>query len=81
MEHHEKIIALLTEIKENQVKARQIQEEQLALTKSQWERSFQNVNESIKMQRTALKRHALVTKILIPCLVILFVILTYIMFK
>ena len=81
MEEHDQIIALLKRIEENQLKALQIQESQLAFAKDQLEMSTGRIKESMDLQRLAMGRQAQVLKLVLPVLAVLVILFGYVLIK
>ena len=81
MEHHDQILEALKRIEANQLKALQAQEQHLALAKVQIERSEQRVNESVALQKLAVARQATVTRIALPLIILLIVLLAYLLVR
>jgi len=81
VEQHDQIIELLKRIEQNQEKGLQTQEKHLALAQAQLERSNQNINESIKLQRVAVARQAQIRNVAFPLIVVLLLLLVYLLFK
>jgi hypothetical protein len=81
MEHPDAIIEALKRIEANQLKALQAQEEHIALARAQLERSERTVNESIALQKVAVARQAQLTRIALPLIVLLVVLLAYLLVK
>jgi hypothetical protein len=81
VEQRDEIIELLKRIEQNQGKALQAQEKHLALAQTQLERSNQNIDESIKLQRLAVARQAQVRNIALPLILVLLLLLGYLLVK
>jgi hypothetical protein len=81
MEHPDAIIEALKRIEANQLKALQAQEEHIALARAQLERSERTVNESIALQKVAVGRQAQLTRIALPLIVLLVLLLAYLLVK
>lgn len=62
----EEPLALLRRIHDNQVKALELQAEQLALAKAQMQRAEARVEESIALQKIAVARQSKALRILLP---------------
>jgi hypothetical protein len=77
MGEREDTVSLLKRIEENQRKAMELQQQQLALAQAQLDRTNQTIQESIQLQRTAVERQSLVTKIVLPLIAVLVVLLGY----
>ena len=81
METHDEIIEALKRIEANQVKALQAQAEHIALAKAQLERSERTINESVALQKVSVARQTQVTRIALPLIVLLVVLLAYLLVK
>jgi hypothetical protein len=68
---------LLTEIRDNQRRALQLQQEQLDLARQQLERARSQVAESIALQKQAMARFKTVSRIAIPGVVACIVLIAY----
>lgn len=65
-DHQDRMLALLTEIRDQQREALAVQREQAELAREQLERSRRAVEESIKLQRQALEKQKGVRRIALP---------------
>ena len=81
MNEDDRIIELLAHIEENQRKALEMQQQHLQVAQAQLERSNKTIQESIELQRVAVSRQAKVTRIVIPLIVLLLVLLGYLLVK
>lgn len=81
MERHDEILEALKRIEANQRKALETQEQHLTLAKAQLERSERTVNESVALQKLAVARQATVTRIALPLIVVLIVLLGYLLVR
>lgn len=81
MSSDEEISTLLKKIEANQQAAVALQREQLELAKAQFKRSSQSIEESIALQRSAVARQAQLTKVLLPIVGILLVLILYLLFR
>ena len=81
MERHDEILEALKRIEANQRKALEAQEEHLALAKAQLERSEERVKESVALQKLAVARQATVTRIALPLILVLIVLLGYLLVR
>jgi hypothetical protein len=81
VESHDRIIALLERIEQNQTKALQAQEEHLTLARAQLERSNTSIAESIDLQRLAVARQGQVRNIALPLILVLMALLVYLLLK
>ncbi|MEZ5501042.1 MAG: hypothetical protein R3E77_16620 [Steroidobacteraceae bacterium] len=77
----EKILELLGRIEENQRRAINTQQEHLQIAQAQLDRSNKTVQESIDLQRAAVARQTQVTRIVVPAIVILLILLGYLLLK
>jgi len=74
-------LAILRRIEQNQLRALELQAEQLALVKAQMERSESRVQESIALQKVANSRQARALNFVIPVVVLALAYLGYLMFR
>ena len=81
MSSDEEIKSLLQKIEENQRTALEVQREHLGLAKAQLERSNQSIQESIALQRSAVARQSQLTKILLPIVGLLLVLIVYLLVR
>ena len=88
MEHHERIIELLTQIEQNQLRAMQAQQEalqtqqqHLALTQAQLERSNRDIDQSIEIQRLSVKRQFQIRNFAMPLIGVLVLLMLYLLVK
>jgi hypothetical protein len=81
VEQHGRIIELLERIEQNQLKALQAQEKHVSIAQAQLERSNQNIQESLTLQREAVARQAQVRNIALPLIVVLMLLLGYLLVK
>lgn len=77
MNDSEKLLELLTEIRDNQRLSLQRQEEHLAIAQEQVERSRQQVAESLELQRQALARAKQIGRIALPAIIFCIVLVVY----
>jgi hypothetical protein len=77
----EDIRTLLVEIRDNQRLSLQRQEEHLEIARKQIERSSDQVQESIELQRLAIDRVKKVSRIAVPGIVLCFVLIAYLLIK
>jgi hypothetical protein len=82
MSDNEDIKSILTEILDNQRRALELHEAQLAIARDQLERSRQQIGESLALQREAIAKQRTVMRIAVPgialCIAaILYLILRY----
>lgn len=81
MNEDERIVSLLASIEENQRKALEAQEKHLALAQAQLERSSQTIQESVKLQRTAVARQKQALWVVFPLVGVLLFLLMYLLLK
>jgi hypothetical protein len=81
MSENGQVISLLTRIEENQRTALDVQQRQLELTQAQLERSNQSVRESLELQRVAVSRQSQITKLVLPLIGVLLLLLAYLLVK
>ena len=81
MEKHDEIIEALKRIEANQVRALQMQQEHVAIARAQIERSERAVNESVALQKVAVSRAVLATRVALPLIVVLIALLGYLLIK
>ena len=77
----EEALAILARIEQNQLKALELQAEQLALVKAQMERTESRVQESIALQKVANSRQARALNFVVPVVVLALVYLGYLIFR
>jgi hypothetical protein len=81
MNTNEEVTSLLKRIEENQRTALEVQQEHLDLARAQLERSNRTIQESIELQRSAVARQSQLTKILLPIVAVLLLLLVYLLFR
>lgn len=81
MSQDDEISSLLKQIEANQRAALETQQQHLELAKAQLDRSNQTVQESIELQRTAVTRQAQLSKILLPIVGVMLLLLVYLLFR
>ena len=81
MTENDGITELLTRIEENQRKALEAQQQHLQIAQAQLDRSNKTIQESIELQRVAVARQAIVTKFVIPVIIVLLALLGYLLVK
>jgi hypothetical protein len=81
MAENDRIVDLLARIEENQRKALELQQQHLQIAQAQLERSNKTIQESIELQRVAVLRQARVTRIVMPLIALLLVLLGYLLVK
>jgi uncharacterized membrane protein YcjF (UPF0283 family) len=77
----EEVLAILKRIEQNQLKALQIQSEQLAQSKAQIEKTEARVQESIELQKTAVSRQAKALNVVVPILLLAMLYVAYLLFR
>ena len=77
----EEVLAILKRIEQNQLKALQIQSEQLAQSKAQIEETEARVQESIELQKTAVSRQAKALNVVVPILLLAMLYVAYLLFR
>lgn len=81
MSDHERIVAALDRIEENQNKALQMQAEQLSMARMQMEKTDAKVKESLELQQLALRRQARALGFLVPAIAVVGAIAIYLTFS
>ena len=81
MEPHDEILEALKRIEANQIKGLQVQQEHVALARAQIERSERTISESVALQKLSVKRQGLATRVALPLIVLLLVLLGYLLIK
>ena len=81
MSDHDRIIELLTSIEENQRKGLETQQHHLQIAQALLDRSNTTIEESIELQRTAVARQAQISRLVLPLIAVLFVLLVYLLVK
>lgn len=79
MNTNEELKQILIEIRNNQQKALQQQQEHLDIAKKQLERSNNQVSESIDLQKQAMARFKLISMIAIPIILLCIGLIIYLM--
>jgi uncharacterized membrane protein YcjF (UPF0283 family) len=77
----EEVLAILKRMEQNQLKALQIQSEQLAQSKAQIEKTEARVQESIELQKTAVSRQAKALNVVVPILLLAMLYVAYLLFR
>jgi len=77
----DRILDLLGRIEENQRKALEAQQQHLQIAQAQLERSNKTIQESIELQRTAVARQVQITRIVLPLIAVLVVLLVYLLVR
>jgi hypothetical protein len=81
MSHDEETRSLLQQVVANQRIALEVQREHLELARAQLERSNQQIKESLDLQRAAVAKQALLTRIVLPLIGVLCVLLVYLIVR
>lgn len=81
MSHDEETRSLLQQVVANQRIALEVQREHVELARAQLERSNRQINESLELQRAAVAKQALLTKIVLPLIAVLSVLLVYLIIR
>lgn len=88
MEHHDRIIELLTRVEQNQQRSMQFQQEaieaqrqHMELTRTQLERANRDIDQSIELQRIAVKRQAQIRNFAMPLIGVLLLLMVYLLVK
>jgi hypothetical protein len=81
MSSDDRILDLLERIEENQRKALEAQQQHLQIAQAQLERSNKTIQESIELQRTAVARQVQITRIVLPLIAVLVVLLVYLLVR
>ncbi|HVS22325.1 MAG TPA: hypothetical protein VMU03_01265 [Gammaproteobacteria bacterium] len=81
MSDHPEIISLLKEIRDNQRSALQRQEQHLDLARQHLERSGTQVQESIELQKAAVHRVKLVSRIAVPGIALCLALIVYLLIR
>ena len=81
MTETEEALALLRKVHDNQVKALELQAEQLALVKAQMQRAEARVEESIALQKVSVARQAKALRVLLPLIFVALAAAVFLLFK
>jgi hypothetical protein len=81
MDNKEQITELLKEIRDNQVLSLRRQEEHLQIAKDQMERSRNQVQESIQLQKLAIEKVKRISRVAVPGIVICFALIIYLLVR
>lgn len=81
MNDNDRTIELLTRIEQNQRDALETHRQHIQIAQAQLDRSNKTIQESIELQRTAVARQGQITKIVIPLIVVLLIVLGYMLIK
>ena len=74
-------VALLTEIRDNQRRALEMQREQLELVREQAEHTRASVAESIDLQRLAIRKQRLITRLALPAILLCIGLIVYLLVR
>jgi len=77
----DEIQSLLEQIEMNQRTAMELQQTHLEVAQAQLERSNRSIHESLDLQRKAVARQAQLTRILLPIVAVLLILLVYLMVR
>ncbi len=77
----EEVVAILKRMEQNQLKALQVQSEQLAQSKAQIEKTEARVQESIELQKIAVSRQARALNLVVPILLLAMLYVAYLLFR
>lgn len=80
MVEYEEALAVLKRIEQNQLKALEMQAEQLAIVKAQMDRTEARVQESIALQRVAVSGQKRALNIALPVILLVLVYVSYLFF-
>lgn len=80
-EHDEELIALLRRIEQNQQRGLELQERQFALAQAQFDKSNERINESLALQRVAVKRQEQIRNVALPVVLGLLFLLGYLLVR
>lgn len=80
-DYQAEILNLLTEIRDSQREALANQELQIKLVREQLERSKTSIEESISLQRAAIEKQKLITRIALPGIFLCIVLIGYLVIK
>lgn len=72
---------LLIEIRDNQKRALDRQEEQLAIAREQAERSKRQIEESLDLQRAAVNKTTMITRIAVPGILFCIALIVYLLLR
>lgn len=81
MEPLDKILEALGRIEANQQRSLEAQQQHLALFEAQAERSQQTVAESVALQKTAVARQALISRVVLPIILALVALVIYLLLR
>ena len=72
---------ILLEIRDNQLRAIENQEQHIALTREQVDRAKKQIEESIGLQRSAMEKARVVTRVVIPAIILCLIAIFYLVFR
>ena len=81
MSENEEIVRLLTEIRDDQRRSLERQEEHLAIAREQIDRSRAQVAESIGLQRQAMDRFKKISRVALPAITLCVVLILYLVVR
>lgn len=81
MSDGDRIVELLTRMEANQRKALEAQQDHLRIAQEQLNRSNTTIQESIELQRIAVARQARITRLVLPLIGVLVILLVYLIIK
>lgn len=79
MDQHDEIVELLKRIEANQERALAAQQEHLAVAREQLERSARRLEESMELQRKAVRSQGQIRNFALPVIVLLVILLIYLL--
>lgn len=74
------VVAVLKRMEQAQQRALELQAEQLALARTQMERTEARIQESLALQRTAVGRQTKALVLLVPIIVVALLVVSYLLF-
>lgn len=80
MAEYDELVSILKRMELNQLKALDLQAEQLALIKAQTERAETRFQESVAIQQATVSRYARITRLMVPIMLAALLIAFYVMF-
>ncbi len=81
MSHDDDVKQLLIEIRDNQTESLRRQDEHLEIAREQLDRAKSQISESIDLQREAIAKTRMVTRIAFPGILICIVLILYLILK
>jgi len=81
MSEQDDIRAILSEIRDNQIRSLKNQEAHLALAQEQLERAKKQVQESIGLQREAIAKQRAITRVALPAIALCIVAILYLVLR